>query len=328
LFPQGTNPFCFCRILYEIRMGIKLFRMIADDVNDFINYLNYEKHFSRHTITAYQTDLLQFSEYLKTTFETEHIEPVNHQMVRSWLVQLMNDYVTARSVARKLTTLKTFYRFLLKEKRVEQNPLAKVQAPKIQKRLPVFVEETPMHNLLDHVGNDETDVFFGNDFNGIRDKLIINVLYSTGVRLSELIGLKTTNTDLYNHQIKVLGKRNKERIIPITKELATQITDYLEARDKEDISNEHLLVTIKGDKLYPKMVYTIVKKHLTYVTSIEKRSPHVLRHTFATHLLNKGADLNAIKELLGHANLAATQIYTHNSIERLKNIYKTKHPRA
>ncbi len=295
--------------------------MIAECVTDFVNYLNYEKHFSKHTVTAYQNDLFQFQKFISENFDTDEIKIINHQMIRSWLVQLMNDKISARSVARKLTTLKTFYRFLLKENIVESNPMAKVQSPKIQKRLPVFVEETPMNILLDNIE-------FENNFEGVRDKLIINILYSTGIRLSELIGLKKLDVDSYNQQIKVLGKRNKERIIPITKELSDQIILYNQMKADEGFQNENLLVTSKGEKLYPKLVYTIVKKNLSFVTSIEKRSPHVLRHTFATHLLNKGADLNAIKELLGHANLSATQIYTHNSIERLKTIYKNKHPRA
>jgi len=295
--------------------------MIAECVTDFVNYLNYEKHFSKHTVTAYQNDLFQFQKFISENFDTDEIKIINHQMIRSWLVQLMNDKISARSVARKLTTLKTFYRFLLKENIVESNPMAKVQSPKIQKRLPVFVEETPMNILLDNIE-------FENNFEGVRDKLIINILYSTGIRLFELIGLKKLDVDSYNQQIKVLGKRNKERIIPITKELSDQIILYNQIKVDEGFVNENLLVTSKGEKLYPKLVYTIVKKNLSFVTSIEKRSPHVLRHTFATHLLNKGADLNAIKELLGHANLSATQIYTHNSIERLKTIYKNKHPRA
>ncbi|MEI6595858.1 MAG: tyrosine-type recombinase/integrase [Bacteroidota bacterium] len=295
--------------------------MIAECVTDFVNYLNYEKHFSKHTVTAYQNDLFQFQKFIFENFDTDEITIINHQMIRSWLVQLMNDKISARSVARKLTTLKTFYRFLLKENIVESNPMAKVQSPKIQKRLPVFVEETPMNILLDNIE-------FENNFEGVRDKLIINILYSTGIRLFELIGLKKLDVDSYNQQIKVLGKRNKERIIPITKELSDQIILYNQIKVDEGFVNENLLVTSKGEKLYPKLVYTIVKKNLSFVTSIEKRSPHVLRHTFATHLLNKGADLNAIKELLGHANLSATQIYTHNSIERLKTIYKNKHPRA
>jgi len=295
--------------------------MIAECVTDFVNYLNYEKHFSKHTVTAYQNDLFQFQKFISENFDTDEITIINHQMIRSWLVQLMNDKISARSVARKLTTLKTFYRFLLKENIVESNPMAKVQSPKIQKRLPVFVEETPMNILLDNIE-------FENNFEGVRDKLIINILYSTGIRLSELIGLKKLDVDSYNQQIKVLGKRNKERIIPITKELSDQIILYNQMKADEGFQNKNLLVTSKGEKLYPKLVYTIVKRNLSFVTSIEKRSPHVLRHTFATHLLNKGADLNAIKELLGHANLSATQIYTHNSIERLKTIYKNKHPRA
>ena len=295
--------------------------MIAECVTDFVNYLNYEKHFSKHTVTAYQNDLFQFQKFISENFDTDEIKIINHQMIRSWLVQLMNDKISARSVARKLTTLKTFYRFLLKENIVESSPMAKVQSLKIQKRLPVFVEETPMNILLDNIE-------FENNFEGVRDKLIINILYSTGIRLFELIGLKKLDVDSYNQQIKVLGKRNKERIIPITKELSDQIILYNQMKADEGFQNENLLVTSKGEKLYPKLVYTIVKKNLSFVTSIEKRSPHVLRHTFATHLLNKGADLNAIKELLGHANLSATQIYTHNSIERLKTIYKNKHPRA
>lgn len=295
--------------------------MIAERVSQFINYLNYEKHFSKHTISAYQNDLLQFELFAKSNFEVTAIASVSHQLIRSWLVHLMNEKISSRSVARKLTTLKTFYRFLLKEHIVDTNPMSKVQSPKINKRLPVFVEEKPMNQLLDSIE-------FASDFEGLRDKLIINILYTTGIRLSELIGLKITDIDFYNTQIKVLGKRNKERIIPITKELSSQITVYLETKISTGFESEYLLVTHKGVKLYAKLVYNIVKKNLSYVTSIEKRSPHVLRHTFATHLLNHGADLNAIKELLGHANLSATQVYTHNSIERLKTIYKNKHPRA
>ena len=295
--------------------------MIAERVIDFINYLNYEKHFSKNTITSYQNDLQQFQLFISANFQTDDIKTVNHQMIRTWLVQLINDKITTRSIARKLTTLKTFYKFLLKENIVLDNPMVKIQSPKIQKRLPVFVEEAPMHLLLDNIS-------FSNDLEGLRDRLIINILYSTGIRLSELIGLKISDVDIYNQQIKVLGKRNKERIIPITKELTEQIPLYIDAKKSAGFANDYLLTTIKGEKLYPKMVYSIVKRNLSLVTSIEKRSPHVLRHTFATHLLNKGADLNSIKELLGHANLSATQVYTHNSIERLKTIYKNKHPKA
>lgn len=214
--------------------------MIAECVTDFVNYLNYEKHFSKHTVTAYQNDLFQFQKFISENFDTDEIKIINHQMIRSWLVQLMNDKISARSVARKLTTLKTFYRFLLKENIVESSPMAKVQSPKIQKRLPVFVEETPMNILLDNIE-------FENNFEGVRDKLIINILYSTGIRLSELIGLKKLDVDSYNQQIKVLGKRNKERIIPITKELSDQIILYNQIKADEGFDNENLLVTSKGE---------------------------------------------------------------------------------
>jgi integrase/recombinase XerC len=295
--------------------------MIAACIQDFVNYLRFEKHFSPHTVTAYHKDLLQFEAYARHTFQVEAVSDVNHQTVRSWMVDLMNDKISPRSIGRKLTSLKTFYRFLLREQRVEANPLHKVKAPKAGKRLPVFVEEKPMQKLLDNT-------VFPDTFEGARDKLVLNLLYSTGIRLSELIGLRVADTDLSAAQIKVLGKRNKERIIPVTSELVKQVMNYLEACKREGLGSEYLLMTVKGDKMYPRLVYNIVKTGLSAVTSIEKRSPHVLRHTFATHLLNKGADLNAIKELLGHASLSATQVYTHNSIERLKNIYRDKHPRA
>jgi integrase/recombinase XerC len=304
--------------------------MLAKQIDDFSNYLSYEKRFSPHTITAYTKDLHQFETYLKDQYETDELKLINHVMIRSWLVELINDKLTSRSVGRKLSTLKTFYKFLLKEGIVDVNPLAKVQPPKMEKRLPVFVEEMPMQRLLDEKGTDPEGnaIEFGVDYKGSRNKLLIMLFYSTGIRLSELIGLQQRDIDFYKQTIKVLGKRNKERIIPITKELSLEIANFIEMKSGLGMQDQFLLLTDKGEKLYPKLVYNIVKAYLTKVTSIEKRSPHVLRHTFATHLLNKGADLNAIKELLGHASLAATQVYTHNSIERLKSIYKNKHPRA
>lgn len=297
--------------------------MMEESITSFIQYLTFEKHFSTHTISAYRVDLTQFSQYIQLQYETNHPRFINHQMIRSWLVQLMHEKVSARSVNRKLSSLKSFYGFLMKEKVVSNNPLSKVQPPKTSKRLPVFVEEQHMNRLLDY-----EDIAFGDDFAGKRNKLILILFYSTGIRLSELIGLKTADIDFTRDTLKVLGKRNKERIIPVTAELKEELNHYLQSRTDKGIQHEHLFTTDAGQKMYPKLVYNVVKKYLSLVTSIEKRSPHVLRHTFATHLLNKGADLNAIKELLGHANLAATQVYTHNSIERLKNIYKNKHPRA
>lgn len=296
--------------------------MITEQIKDFVNYLGYEKHFSAHTITAYQTDLNQFAQFAQSQFEIDETLLVTHQHIRSWLVHLMNENTDPRSVNRKLSALRSFYKFLLKEDLVQKNPVSKVQAPKIRKKLPAFVEENPMMNLFDH------GELFPDSFEGHRDRLMLLLFYTCGVRLSELIGLRTADINLYKQQIKVLGKRNKERIIPITKELGTELEAYLKEKEDEGWKNEYLFVASSGQQLYPKLVYNTVKTYLSKVTSIEKRSPHVLRHTYATHLLNKGADLNAIKELLGHANLAATQVYTHNSIERLKNIHKMRHPRA
>jgi len=232
----------------------------------------------------------------------------------------MEAKISARSINRKVTTLKTFYKYLLRQNIVKENPMLKVQSPKMSKRLPVFVEKDKMNQLLD---NQES---FEEDPDKLRNKLIIELFYATGMRLSELINLKQGSIDLSKGQLKVLGKRNKERIIPFGPELGREIKAWLDSKKEEE---PELLFTGKsGKKLSEKLVYTIVKKYLSGVTTIDKKSPHVLRHTFATHMLNNGADLNAIKELLGHANLSATQIYTHNTVEKLKNIHKQAHPKA
>ncbi len=236
---------------------------------------------------------------------------------------MINEGIKNKSIGRKISTLKSFYNFLLREQIVEINPLEKIQSPKVEKRLPEFVELEAMNNLLD---DDNLQKHFSNDFEGLRDKLLINLFYSTGIRLSELQNLQNSNIDFFQKQIKVLGKRNKERIIPITSETLALIKTYNIENNRLGFSNQYLLLTNKGEQLYPKFIYNTVKKYLSQVTTLSKRSPHVLRHTYATQLLNKGADLNAIKELLGHSSLAATQIYTHNSIQQLKEVYK-KHPR-
>ncbi len=308
--------------------------MIASHIHSFTAYLSYEKHFSQHTIKAYQRDLEQFGDYVLKEFEVSKIEPVNHQMIRAFLAYLMNEQVTPRTVSRKLSSLKSFYKFLMKEGVVANNPLSRIQPPKVSKRLPVFVEETDMERLFDYRietepdNGEETNGLFSDNYEGARDRLMLLLFYSCGVRLSELIGLKTVDIDFKRQTLKVLGKRNKERIIPITAELKQELQSFIAAQAAEGIVSEYIFTTPKGEPVYPKLVYGIVKRFLSKITTIEKRSPHVLRHTFATHLLNKGADLNAIKELMGHASLAATQVYTHNSIERLKNVYKLKHPRA
>jgi integrase/recombinase XerC len=288
----------------------------------FINYLRFEKRLSPHSVTAYTNDLDQFYLYLKNSYSLDDIREVNHPVIRSWIVSLMENKISPRSVNRKISTLKSFYKFLLREKVVDINPMHKIQSPKNPKRLPVFVEESKMDALIE-------DVNFKDDFEGRRNLLIIELLYSTGMRRIELVNLKETDINFYNRTIKVLGKRNKERLIPLTPELITLIKEYIAQRNRSiAANNDYLFLTEKGNQIYAGAVYRIVKSSLEKVTTLAKKSPHVLRHTFATHLLNHGANLNAIKELLGHASLAATQVYTHNTIEKLKSVYSKAHPKA
>jgi integrase/recombinase XerC len=287
----------------------------------FLAYLQYEKRYSPHTVTAYRTDLDQFFEYLQLQYNTDDIQSVTHLMIRSWLVEMMGKGIGARSITRKLTTLKSFYRYLLREGIMEINPMRKISSPKMSKRLPVFVEKDNMEKLLDQVE-------FGDGYPGIRNKLILELFYATGMRLSELVNLKESDIDFHHDTIKVLGKRNKERLIPFGDKFESLIKLYLEEKQKSFGDTQYLILTDKGERIYSRMVYRIVTGYLNQVTTLEKKSPHVLRHTFATHLLNNGAELNAIKELLGHANLSATQVYTHNTIDNLKRIYKQAHPKA
>lgn len=287
----------------------------------FLAYLQFEKRYSSHTVTAYRIDLGQFFKYLKNQYDITDVQMVTHQMIRSWLAEMMVQGVGARSVTRKLTTLKSFYKYLLREGVVAINPMTKITSPKIPKRLPVFIEREKMELLADQVD-------FGNGYPGIRNKLILEMFYATGMRLSELVNLKETDLDFHHHTIKVLGKRNKERLIPFSNKFESLLKLYIgEKRSAFGESND-LFLTDKGKRIYPRMVYRIVTEHLGEVTTMEKKSPHVMRHTFATHLLNNGAELNAVKELLGHANLSATQVYTHNTIDKLKRIYKQAHPKA
>ena len=273
-----------------------------------------------HTVISYSRDLDQFEIYLGEVYELNDLLEAGHQMVRSWIVKLMEVGITARTINRKLSTLKSFYKYSLRQGEITKNPMNKVVAPKTAKKLPEFVEQDKMQLLF-------RDDVFSNDFASLRDRLMLELLYATGIRLSELVGLK--ESDVSANAIKVLGKRNKERIIPVGNFLMELIQNYL--NKKKEISleqNEHLLLTDRGDKLYDKFVYRKVNYYLGVITTANKKSPHVLRHTFATHMLNNGADLNAIKELLGHANLSATQVYTHNTIEKLKNVHSQAHPRA
>lgn len=288
-------------------------------VEEFLKYLSIEKRSSIHTITSYKTDLKQFDAFLKQEFEEDNLLRVDSTMIRSFLAHLFENNQESTTVNRKISTLKAFYRFLLKLDLISKNPTANIVLPKIKKRLPVFVEETKVDILFD-------EFQFSDDFSGIRDKLILDLFYQTGIRRAELINLK--EIDVNNNQIKVLGKRNKERVVPIGESLNNNIQKYIALKREQGFEKEFLIVTDKGVKLYDKFAYNKVNYYLNQVTTIKKKSPHVLRHTFATHMLNNGADLNAIKELLGHSSLSATQVYTHNSIKKLKETYMKSHPRA
>jgi integrase/recombinase XerC len=294
-------------------------------LEQFISYIKYEKRYSPHTVAAYESDLAQFFKHLNHPEEViTHPGEITHHHIRNWMVEMMEHDITGRSVNRKIATLRKYFKFLLQGDIIKATPTARIQTPKISKQLPVVVEEEKLSRLLD---NNEV---FTTDFKGRRDKLIIELLFGTGMRLAELTGLTETDVNTYEGTVKVLGKRNKQRIIPLNKELKQLLQEYLLLKKCEIFANKSLklIVTDKGADTYAKMIYLTVQKYLSHISTQDKKSPHVLRHTFATSLLNKGADLNAIKDLLGHASLSATQVYTHNSVERLKSIYKQAHPKA
>lgn len=290
----------------------------------FLDYLQYEKRASVHTVDSYRVDLEQFAAFELAEYGKDSILLAETAEVRSWMIKLMEEGLTARSVGRKVSALRAFFRYHFKMKNVASNPMEAVTAPKTAKRLPQYVEESDMANLF-------KEELFEDTYEGWRDRLVIELFYVTGMRLSELINIKRSDIDMYDGSVKVLGKRNKERVIPFSPRVKNVIVKYLQLFDEkypENPKNSFIFVAPNSNKIYPKAVYRIVTKYLDLVTTIDKRSPHVLRHTFATHMLNHGADLNAIKEILGHSSLAATQVYTHNSIEKLKNIYNQAHPRA
>ena len=286
--------------------------------NKFVNYLTSEKRFSGHTVMSYSTDLTQFLNFINKEFEiSTQASEISFQIIRSWITSLLEKGVSPRSVNRKISTLKTYFKFLIRENAITESPMLKVVAPKSKKRLPLFIEEHQIENLLNQVK-------FNDGFVGERDKLIIELFYVTGIRLSELVNIKISDVDFNNNLIKVLGKRNKERLIPLSISIVNELEFFIRKYDL----NQYLFTNLGGTKVYNKLVYRVVKKYISKISSVSKKSPHILRHTFATHMLNNGADINAIKELLGHANLSATQVYTHNSIGKLKSIYKQAHPRA
>lgn len=289
----------------------------------FLKYLQYEKRGSHHTVTSYECDLLQFYQYLNPSEEQGGWSSVTPKQIRQWMVQLHNNGLKPRSVNRKIATLRSFFKYLMRQGLMEKNPAEQLITPKVPKLLPSFVKEKEMDMLLDGIE-------FGNDYAGFRNRMIIDLFYGTGIRLSELTNLQLSNIDLSGGVIKVTGKRNKDRIVPLHQSLLKAMPLYIEQRNQflGSTPSTYLFLTDAGNPLYSKFVYRLVKQYLSAVTTLAKKSPHVLRHTFATALLNRGADLNAIKELLGHANLAATEIYTHTTFAQLNAIYKQAHPRA
>jgi integrase/recombinase XerC len=289
--------------------------MNRESVNFFLDHLRTERRLSSHTLSAYSTDLDQFLAFI----EPDSLPEIKAQQIRNWLISLSDDTVQNRSINRKLATLRTFFKFLIRRGDIQTNPMGTIKMIKVSKKLPQFIRESDMQGLWEANPSDAST------FEDIRDQLILYLLYGTGIRLAELISLQKNHINLHLGTIRVLGKRNKERIIPIPQVIADWILRYQSLCPFE---HTHLLLTDKGEKLYPMFVQRLVKKELGNISTLEKLSPHVLRHTYATHLLNRGADLNAIKELLGHANLAATQVYTHNSMEKMKEVYQQAHPKA
>jgi integrase/recombinase XerC len=293
-------------------------------IDSFINYLAYEKKASAHTVTAYRHDLEQFQEFVTISFEKQSIEDVGHAEIRAWVIDLVDEGRSSTTVNRKIATLRSFYKFLLRSRLIKKDPTYKLKSLKNPKKLPEFVQESAIESVLEEAVYEAT-------FEGQRDKMIMEFLYQTGVRLSELIGLKWSDLNLIEGSVRVLGKRKKERIIPITSALKRNILSYqkvFEERFLKANQSDYFIVSNQGKQSYPMLIYRTVKQYLDLFAQTSSRSPHILRHTFATHLLNKGADLNAVKDLLGHANLAATQVYTHNSLEKLKAVFEQAHPKA
>jgi integrase/recombinase XerC len=297
--------------------------LLTEAISHFTEYLRFEKRFSQHTLRAYTDDLRQFTSFITKQFNCSDVNEVTAPFVRTWLANLKDDQANARTINRKISTLKSFYKFLLRQQVVTDSPISAIVSQKQNRRLPQFVDKNDLDSLWRHAD-------FPDTWNGRTERLIMMLLYHSGMRLSEVINLKEAQLDIANVSLKILGKGNKERIIPASRSFIDELEAYRNEKRKEfeHFDDTVLFVNEKGKKLYPKWIYNLVRKYLDQVTTIDKRSPHVLRHTFATHLLNEGADLNAVKELLGHSSLASTQVYTHNTIGKLKDVFKRAHPKA
>ncbi|WP_439132590.1 tyrosine-type recombinase/integrase [Polaribacter sp.] len=290
-------------------------------INSFLEYISLEKKYSVHTITAYKNDLISFQDFLITECNQEDLLNVNYSQVRSWIVSLVDLKISNRSINRKVSTLKSFYKFLQKTHQVKVNPLSKHKSLKVKQKVQVPFNLNEINDVINSVQE-------YNDFTTVRNKLIVELFYATGIRRSELINIKEKDVDLSNKTIKVLGKRNKERFVPLLMPVLQTLKHYLEIKKQISINIEELFITEKGNKIYETLVYRIINSYFSKVSTKEKKSPHILRHSFATHLLNEGADLNSVKELLGHSSLASTQVYTHNSLDAIKKVYNQAHPRS
>lgn len=296
--------------------------MIGQRITDFLQYLRFEKRYAQHTRTAYETDLSQFQQYIKAQFDIDAVADISHFHIRSWLATFKDDGLAPRSINRKLSGLNSFYKYLLRLGVVEKNPVKQLHALRLPDRLPMYLKEQEMQNLLE-------EITFEEGFKGATDRLICEMLYRLGIRRGELINIKENDIEWSLKQLRVLGKGNKERLVPLSSEMLNTFKAYIQEKGTLSVDDtHHLLVLETGRPLYESYVYRVVKHYLSQVTTLSKRSPHILRHTFATHLLNNGANIQAIKELLGHSSLAATQVYTHNNIDKLKEIHKLNHPRG
>lgn len=312
----------YCFPDYFILFSLQNYTFDTVMINEFLQYLQYEKNYSSHTVLSYHNDIRQFCDFMQTTEADFKHESITAQHIQQWAMSLIGQDITARSVSRKISTLKSYWRFLLIKGYTHKNPASKIILPKTKKPLPAFFKQKEMENALD-------DTFLASDFEARRNHLILEMLYLTGIRLSELISIKDNDLDLAKGTLRVTGKRNKQRIIPVSSDLCSRVEAYIRQRNEDvDFREDYLFLRVNGQKLYPKLVYNLVHEAMTQVSTSSKRSPHVVRHSFATALLNEGADINAVKELLGHSSLAATQVYTHTSFEELYNIYKHAHPRG
>jgi len=290
-------------------------------ITHFIEYLNYEKNYSPYTVTAYKKDLESFQIFSKKEYDESDLSGLPYSIIRSWIVTLVDSGIANRSINRKVSSLKSYYNYLVKTKQIKQNPLHKHKSLKISKKVNIPFSQKEVFEVLELFENSK-------DFESVRDKLIIELMYTTGMRRSELIGLKLSSVDLSQNTVKVIGKRNKERHIPLLNSVIKTIKDYLDQRNKIVVKQDYFLITRKGEKMYATLVYRIINEYFSKVSLKIKKSPHVIRHSFATHLLNEGADLNSVKELLGHSSLASTQVYTHNNLKELKKLYNHAHPRG